>query len=95
MDSSKRNYREVLGEALKTFRENKGLSAYAVAQRGKIRVEQAQAVESGDRNYTIDVFLGYISGANLYMYFADKSDSGDITNFAEMLEKGKENDPEK
>lgn len=68
----KQNYREVLGQALQSFRESKGLSRYAVAQKGQIRIEQVKAVEEGITNYTIDVFLGYICGADLFMYFAEK-----------------------
>ena len=88
----KQNYREVLGQALQAFRESKGLSRYAVAQKGQIRIEQVKAVEEGVTNYTIDVFLGYICGADLFMYFAEK-DKKEGIDFKEMLEKGKENLP--
>lgn len=73
MDKS--SYREALGEKLQEFRESHNLSRYSVAQKGKIRIEQVKAVEEGLTNYTIDVFLGYITGSDLYMYFAEK-DSG-------------------
>lgn len=73
MDKS--SYREFMGQKLQEFRESRNLSRYAVAQKGKIRVEQVKAVEEGLTNYTIDVFLGYIAGSDLYMYFAEK-DSG-------------------
>lgn len=88
----KQSYREVLGEALRAFRESKKLSRYAVAQKGQIRIEQVKAVEDGLTNYTIDVFLGYICGADLYMYFAEK-DQKEEFDFKEMLEKGIENLP--
>jgi transcriptional regulator with XRE-family HTH domain len=71
----KKNYREVLGERLRAFREEKGLSAYRVAQKGKIRISQVNAVESGGKNYTIDILLGYLSGTGLYMFFAEKEDT--------------------
>ena len=73
MDKS--SYREVMGQKLQEFRKSRNLSRYSVAQKGKIRIEQVKAVEVGLTNYTIDVFLGYITGSDLYMYFAEK-DSG-------------------
>lgn len=87
----KQNYREVLGQRLQEFRESRNMSRYAVAQKGKIRVEQVKAVEEGVTNYTIDVFLGYIAGSDLYMYFAEKDKEG--LDLKEMLTKGKENLP--
>lgn len=70
----KRTCRKVLGERLKTFREEKGLSVYKVAQDGGIRIDQAKAVEDGKRNYTIDAFLGYILGSDLCIHFSEKSE---------------------
>ena len=86
----KEDYREVLGARLKEFRESRGLSMYAVAKKGNIRIDQVGIVESGDTNYTIDVFTGYIIGCDLYMYFAEKD--GNL-KFDELIEKGKDNDP--
>lgn len=93
--TNKGSYRKVLGEKLKEFRQSMGLSAYKVAQMGKIRIDQVVSIESGDKNYTIDAFLGYISGCNLYMYFAEKENDQDDTNFEDLIEKGKENYPER
>lgn len=76
---NKQDYREVLGQRLKEFRESRNLSMYAVAQRGNIRIGQVKAIENGDSNYTIDVFLGYIAGSSLYMYFAEKDQENDFT----------------
>jgi transcriptional regulator with XRE-family HTH domain len=84
----KKRYRKVLGERFRTFRKEKGISAYRVAQKGSIRIEQVNAVEFGDKNYTIDAFLGYISGSDLYMYFAEKDNINDATDFNELIEKG-------
>ena len=89
----KQDYREVLGQKLREFRESRGLSMYAIAQRGKIRIEQVKAVEEGQTNYTIDVFLGYISGSDLYMYFAEKDNKDHLPDFKEMIDKGRENNP--
>ena len=81
---NKESYREVLGQRLQDFRESRNLSRYAVAQKGKIRVEQVKAVEEGSSNYTIDVFLGYIAGSDLYMYFAEKDGE---ENLKELIDK--------
>ena len=76
------------------FREKRGLSAYRVAQKGNIRIDQVNAVELGEKNYTIDAFLGYISGSDLYMYFAEKDNTDSTHNFKEMVSKAINNDPE-
>ncbi|MDR1202416.1 MAG: helix-turn-helix domain-containing protein [Tannerellaceae bacterium] len=67
---NKSAYREVMGEKLKEFRENRGLSAYRVAKDGGISIGQVNIVESGNTNYTINVFLGYIKGCDLYVQFS-------------------------
>ena len=90
----KKNYREVLGQRLRTFREDRGLSAYRVAQKGDIQIGQVKAIEQGDSNYTIDIFLGYISGCDLYMYFAEKDNTNGITDFSKLIEKGFDKNPE-
>lgn len=69
----KMNYRKVIGLRLKEFRKERGLTAYKIAQNGGIRIDQVKSIECGEMNYTIDTFLGYIVGCNLYMYFAEKS----------------------
>lgn len=82
---NKESYREVLGQRLQDFRESRNLSRYAVAQKGKIRIEQVKAVEEGSSNYTIDVFLGYIAGSDLYMYFAEKDGEGDLKELIDKM----------
>ncbi|NDV77859.1 hypothetical protein D0T57_02590 [Dysgonomonas sp. 511] len=94
MKNNKQNYREVLGERLRAFREERGLTAYKVAQKGKIQIGQVKAVELGDSNYTIDIFLGYIAGCDLYMYFAEKDNTIDKHDFNEIIEKGFDKNPE-
>ena len=91
---NKESYRKVLGERLRTFREERDISAYRVAQKGDIRIDQVNAVELGEKNYTIDAFLGYISGSDLYMYFAEKDNTDSTHNFNEMVSKAINNDPE-
>lgn len=68
-------HREVIGERLKAFRESRGVSLYKLAKLGGISIGQAKAVESGSSNYTIDVFIGYIIGSDLYMFFSEKSEN--------------------
>ena len=86
------NYREVLGQRLQEFRESRNLSRYAIARKGKIRIEQVKAVEEGIANYTIDVFLGYIVGSDLFMYFAEK-DEGISPDLKQLITKAKDNLP--
>lgn len=90
----KKSYREVIGERLRDFREERGLSAYRVAQKGNIRIDQVNAVELGEKNYTIDAFLGYISGSDLYMYFAEKNNTNDTPDFDELIKKVLNENPE-
>ncbi|MCC8186489.1 MAG: helix-turn-helix domain-containing protein [Bacteroides sp.] len=90
----KESIRNVMGERLKEFRESRGLSAYRVAQKGDIQIGQVNAIESGSSNYTIDVFLGYIHGCNLYMYFAEKENQGNDHEFEELNKKGVDNHPD-
>jgi transcriptional regulator with XRE-family HTH domain len=91
----KQNYREVLGQRLKEFREERNLSMYAVAQRGGIRIDQVKAIEEGVTNYTIDVFLGYITGSDLYMYFSIKENTTAMPDFKELIEAGSKSHPDK
>lgn len=91
----KQNYREVLGQRLKEFREKRNLSMYAVAQKGCIRKDQVKAVEEGLTNYTIDAFLGYISGSDLMMYFAAKENKVSMPDFKELIENGSKSHPDK
>lgn len=92
--ADKQAYREVLGERLRTFREERGLSVYRVAQKGNIRIDQVNAVELGEKNYTIDAFFGYIFGSDLYMYFAEKDNTNDTHDFSEMVSKAIDNNPD-
>ena len=90
----RKSYREAIGERLKEFRESRGLSLYRVAQNGGIRIDQVKAVEHGDQNYTIDAFLGYIIGCDLYMYFSEKSEGRQQPHdFQDLAVKGEEHDP--
>lgn len=83
----RQNYREVIGQRLQEFRESRNLSRYAVAQKGQIRTEQVKAVEEGTTNYTIDAFLGYIAGSDLYMYFAEKDSDNNLKDLIDKMSK--------
>lgn len=65
--------RASVGELLRQFREDAGLTKYRVAKEGDIGITQVTAIESGS-NVTLDVFYSYIKGCNLYMYFAPKGE---------------------
>lgn len=93
--NNKHGYRKVLGERLRAFRESRNMSVYGVSLKGNIRIDQVNAVENGDKNYTIDAFLGYIAGSDLYMYFAEKENTNDTHDFTELIEKGIDNDPDR
>lgn len=70
--NDKQNYRKVIGERLRNFREEQGISAYRIAKEGNIRIDQVNSVELGEKNYTIDAFIGYIVGSGLYKRFTEK-----------------------
>lgn len=84
---NKQDYREVVGARLKEFRESRNLSRYSVAQKGQIRIDQVKAVEEGLTNYTIDVFIGYIVGSELYMYFAEKDPQKKEYDLEDLIKK--------
>jgi len=87
------SYRQVLGEKLREFRESRGLTVYAVAKNGGLEWSQVHSLERGDKNYTIDTFLGYIHGCDLYMFFGEKSNTSDSHDFDDLIKKLSENDP--
>lgn len=90
----KKAYREVLGQRLKEFREGRGISSEKVARDGGISPNQVEAIERGETNYTMDEFLGYISGSELYMYFAEKSpERSKPHDFEDLAKRAAENNP--
>lgn len=94
MGTSSKNYREALGQRLRDFRKTRGLTAYRIAKNGDIARIQVKAIEDGDTNYTIDIFLGYIKGCGLNMYFAEKDIDGEQThNLDDLIAKGNTHDP--
>jgi transcriptional regulator with XRE-family HTH domain len=91
----KKSIRKTIGEQLKNFRESRGMSAYRVATDGDIRIDQVKAVETGDANYTIDVFLGYVKGCNLYIFFSEKDENREMPHdYNDMLNKAIANAPQ-
>lgn len=70
---NKEAYREVLGERLKEFRESMGITKEQVAEVGGLSYCTIDAIEKGSEPYTMDDFISYIIGCDLYMYFSPKS----------------------
>ena len=64
--------RKKLGARLRALREKKGATVYLITKAGNIRYDQVRAIESGNRNYTIDALLGYLIGLDLK--FSDLSE---------------------
>jgi len=54
--------RKQLGAKLAEIRTSKGLTMYRVERAGKLEFAQVKSVESGERNYTIDILLKYLDG---------------------------------
>jgi transcriptional regulator with XRE-family HTH domain len=69
---SREDYRQVLGDRLREFRESIGKSKYATAIDGNIASQQVTTVEKGDANYSIDVLMGYLKGVGLHEGFMDR-----------------------
>lgn len=68
-----KDFRQVVGHRLREFRKSRGLSAYRVAKNGGLSCNQVAMVEKGEANYTIDVFLNYLRGSELYLFFGEKN----------------------
>jgi hypothetical protein len=64
--------RKSLGVMLRDFRNKKGLSAYMVALKGSIRIDQVNAVETGNKHYTVDALIGYVNGCGLSIQIVDR-----------------------
>lgn len=91
----RKSYRVVMGQKLREFRESRGLTAYRVAKNGGIRIDQVASVEAGETNYTIDVFLGYVIGCELYLFFGEKGEGRELPHdFNELAGKAAENYPD-
>ena len=95
MDNKKltQAYREVMGDKLKEFRESRGVSTYAVRKKTGLSGAQINDIESGASSYTIDSFLLYLMGSDLYLYFAEKSDKPD--DLDDLAKKAIDRDPMK
>lgn len=95
---SKIYYREVLGAKLRDFRKGRKYQESTVARAGFISIDQVKTIENGG-DYTMDTFIGYIVGSNLYMYFAEKEeksaneDEDDAHDFDQLINKGAKNNP--
>ena len=67
--NKKEQFRKDLGTALKNIRIQRNQTLYSIAKQGDIDWKQAQTIENGSNNYTIDILSGYIAGAGLSMNF--------------------------
>ena len=91
---SNADMRQAIGAKLKEFRESRGLSLYRVAVNGGIPVSAAKSVEEGSKSYTIDTFIGYIRGCDLYIFFGERSADREMPHdFGDMLESMERNQP--
>lgn len=87
---NKESYRKVMGELLRKFRESRGISRDHVAKIGEMPIHQVSEVESGETNYTMDTFISYVRGCDLYMYFAEKDPDRLLEHdFADLIKKAK------
>ena len=75
--SGKKTILKDLGEHLKSLRINENKSLYNVCKYGKIQRIQAESIESGDKNYTINSFLSYLKSMDIQIILKKKSDSND------------------
>ena len=93
-DMNKEAYREVIGERLKEFRESSGITKEHVAEVGGLSYCTIDAIEKGSEPYTIDDFISYIVGCDLYIFFSSKSkDREKPHDFDDIARKCIENDP--
>ena len=66
------NTREVIGRYLRDTREEKGISLYRVSKSSGLRFETIKAIESGEKNYSMDSLLAYIGAIDVYFFFSPK-----------------------
>jgi transcriptional regulator with XRE-family HTH domain len=92
--------RQKVGEYLKSRRQEKKLTYYAVAKLAGLSIEQVQSIEAGDKSYTIDSLLKITRALDTYLSLEDKG--GKHLDFIDMAEKailkksgGKKNETKK
>lgn len=78
--------RRKVGDYLKSVREEKGLTLYAVAKQAGLAISQVQGIESGSTSYTFDSFLRITHALDCYFFLEDKD--GKHLDFVDMAEKG-------
>ena len=77
--------RQQVGQYLRSIREEKQLTYYAVAKLAGLSIEQVQSIEAGDKAYTIDSFLKITHALDTYFFMEDKD--GKHLDFIDMAEK--------
>lgn len=55
------SHRQALGAKLKEAREAAGITTYQVTKAAGLRFEAIQSIEKGDKSYTVDSLLVYLS----------------------------------
>lgn len=84
--------REVLGQFLRSSREERKQSMYSIEQASGLTFRQVEAIETGSKSYTIDSLLAYLQASDMYVFFADRG--GNHLNQNDMIQKGIDLDPE-
>lgn len=94
MKTKHESAREVLGDFLRSNREEQKLTMYRVCQDSGIRLETLKAIESGTMSYNIDSLLSYIEATNLYIFFSQKrKEEPNPIDVNDMLKSMREADP--
>lgn len=74
MKAKHESEREVLGDFLRTNREEQRISIYKVRKITDLHPETIKAIESGSQSYNIDSLLTYINATNLCLFFSRKEE---------------------
>lgn len=94
MKTKHESAREVLGDFLRSNREEQKLTMYRVCQDSGIRLETLKAIESGSQSYNIDSLLTYIEATNLYIFFSQKhKEEPNPIDVNDMINSMRESDP--
>ena len=79
--------RQKVGAYLKSIREEKELSLYAVGQKSGLAISQLHSIEAGSSSYTFDSFLRVTAALDCYFFLESKE--GKHLDFEHMAKKAK------
>lgn len=82
--------RNKIGLYLSGIREFKGISRNEMVRRTGLSYQQIQRIEDGDMNYTIDLFLTYVTALDCYFYLAAKDGKEGEFDKEHLLNKAKD-----